>query len=118
MRGRAGFTLIEVLVTLTVLSIGALGVMKYVSETQDLAADITHIDTMSRLAVLQMNALEKDGLTSSLSRDGVFDDYPGYEWNAKSHLLKSGGWYRLALTITRTDTGRFVVLERVFREVL
>lgn len=114
----AGFTLIEVLVTLTVLSIGALGIMKFVSETQDLAADITHIDTMSRLATLQMHEIEKDGLSSSFSRDGTFQDYPGYEWSAKASLLKDGGWYRLALTVKRSDTGRSIVMERIFRELL
>jgi len=114
----AGFTLLEVLIALTIISVGGLAVMKYAAQTQNMTADITHLDTMSRLAVIQLNELEKDGFSSSLSREGAFDDFPGYVWIAKSSLLASGGWYRMALTVKRTDTGRSVILERVFRERL
>ena len=118
MKHNAGFTLIEALVTLTVLSIGALAIMKFTSQTQDMMAEIRHLDTMSRLASLEMQVLEKDGFSSSLSREGEFEDYPGYKWTAKSSLLRSGGWYRMVLVVTRSDTGNSVKVERVFRELL
>lgn len=118
MTRRAGFTLMEVLVTLTILSVGALAIMKHTSQTQDLMADISHLDTMSRLAGLQMQELEKDDFSSSLNRDGEFEDYPGYEWAAKSHLIREGGWYRMELVVKRKDTGRSVKMERIFRELL
>lgn len=113
-----GFTLIEVLVTLVVISVGALAVMKFANETQDLAAEITHLDTMSRLTVLQMSELEREGFSSATSKDGDFEDYPGYTWSAESSLLRTGGWYRMTLVVTRTDTGRTVKAERIFREQL
>jgi prepilin-type N-terminal cleavage/methylation domain-containing protein len=115
---KSAFTLIEVLVTMTVLSIGALAIMKYASQSQDMMADIVHIDTLSRLAGVELRELEKDGFSASLSREGSFDDYPGYSWAAKTHLLMSGGWYRLVLVVRRDDTGRTVTVERIFREVL
>ena len=118
MKRSAGFTLIEVLVTLTVLSISALAIMKHTSQTQDMMAEIRHIDTMSRLAGLKMQELEKDGFFSSLSKLGEFEDYPGYEWRASSHLLRDGGWYRLLLVVVRKDTGQTVKIERIFRELL
>ena len=118
MRGKVGFTLIEVLVTLTVLSIGALAIMQYSKQAQDTTAEITHLDTMSRLASLQMQKLEKEDFSSSFSREGEYEDYPGYSWEAQSHLLKSGGWYRMELTVRRKDSGRTVVVERIFREKL
>lgn len=118
MAEKGGFTLIEVLVTLAVLSVSALGIMKFVSESQGLSAEIQHLDVMSRIAVLQLEELREDGFSSSLSRDGEFEDYPGYAWRAESRLLLEGGWYRMSLTVTREDTGRSVVLERIFRETL
>lgn len=118
MKRRSGIILIEVLVTLTVLSIGALAIMKHTSQTQDMMAEIRHLDTMSRLAGLKMHDLEKDGFSSSLSRDGTFEEYPGYEWAASSHLVQDGGWYRLKLVVRRRDTERSVVVERIFRELL
>ncbi|BDQ38444.1 hypothetical protein SYK_28040 [Pseudodesulfovibrio nedwellii] len=118
MKREAGFTLIEVLITLIVLSVGALAIMKHTSQTQDLMAEIRHLDTISRLAGLKMQDLEKDGFSSSLSREGTFEDHPGYEWSASSHLLKDGGWYRLKLVVRRDDTDRSVKVERIFRELL
>lgn len=118
MGGKDGFTLVEVLVTLTVLSIAALGIMKFSTQSQDMSAEIDHIDGLSRLAVIQLYELEKDGFSASLSREGGFDEAPDYRWTAKSHLLTEGGWYRLTLTVTRKDTGRTLVVERIFRELL
>lgn len=118
MKHSFGFTLIEVLVTLTILSLGALAVMKYASQAQDMLADIGHLDTMSRLAGMEMREIEKEGFSPSMSREGDFDDHPGYSWSAKSHLLMSGGWYRMVLVVKRDDTGRTVKVERIFREVL
>ncbi|WP_243543977.1 type IV pilus modification PilV family protein [Pseudodesulfovibrio tunisiensis] len=113
-----GFTLIEVLVTLVVLSIGALSVMKFASQTQEVSAEISHTDAMSRLAGIRMLELEKDGFSSSFSRSGGFDDEPGYEWSAGSVGVNDDGWYRMVLEVRRRDTGRTVILERVFRELL
>jgi prepilin-type N-terminal cleavage/methylation domain-containing protein len=115
---RAGFTLIEVLVTMVVLSIGAMAVMKYATQTQEVSAEISHLDTMSRLAVVKLVDLEDEGLTSSFSRDGFFEDYPGYRWSAKSSAIMTGGWYRMEVVVVREDSGRSVTVERVFRELL
>ena len=104
--------------TLTVLSIGALAVVQYASETQDVAADITHVDTLSRLGVLKMLEIEQEGLSLSYSDDGEFEDYPGYKWEAQAKALRDGGWCRMVLTVTRTDTKRSVVIEKIFRELL
>lgn len=116
MKRETGFTLIEVLVTLTILSIGALAVMKHTSQTQDLMADIEHLDTMSRLAGMKMQELEKDGFSVSLARQGGFENVPGFFWSATTSLLRTGGWYRIELVVSRRDTDRSVTVERVFRE--
>ncbi|WP_147822605.1 type II secretion system protein [Salidesulfovibrio onnuriiensis] len=116
MSSNAGFTLIEVLVTLAILSIGALAVMKHVSQTQDMMADIGHTDTMARLAGMKLHELEEDGFSASLSRQGGFDGAPGFSWTAQSGLLESGGWYRMELVVRREDSGRSLVVERLFRE--
>lgn len=113
---KGGFTLIEVLVTLVVISVGAMAVMKFGTETQDLKAEITHLDTMSRLASIQMQKIENEGYTSSTALSGKFEDYPGYEWEANSFLLRDEGWYRLELVVRRLDTKRTVIVERIFRE--
>lgn len=118
MGAKGGFTLIEVLVTLVVISVGAMAVMKFGLETQDVKAEISHIDTMSRLVALQMQELESEGYSSSTSLSGTFQDYPGYEWEAQSKLLRDGGWYRLELVVRRLDTKRTVIMERIFREEL
>lgn len=118
MASRIGFTLIEVLVTLTILSVAALAIMKHTSQTQDLMAEISHLDTMSRLAGLKMLDLERDGFSSSLNRTGKFEDDPGYEWIAKARLMKDGGWYRVVLVVRREDSGQSVKVERIFRELL
>jgi len=117
MNSREGFTLIEVLVTLAILSIGALAVMKHVSQAQDMMADIGHLDTMARLAGMKIHELEEDGFSASLSRQGGFEAAPGVTWEARSSLLATGGWYRLELVVRRADSGRSVTVERLFREV-
>lgn len=118
MTGRGGFTLIEVLATLTVLSLAAMGIMRFASQAQDMSAEIDHIETMSRLASMEMFDLEKEGFSSSTDRSGEFEDEPGYDWTARSNLLREGGWYRMKLTVRRKDSGRTLVMERIFREQL
>jgi prepilin-type N-terminal cleavage/methylation domain-containing protein len=115
-RWRAGFTLLEVLVALLVISVGALAVMRFASQTGDMAAETSHLETMSRLASEQLRELARDGYSSSLSREGDFKDHSGYVWAARSRLVREGGWYVLGVTVTRRDTKRSVTVERLFRE--
>lgn len=118
MKKCAGFTLIEVLVTLVVLSIGAMSIMKFASQTQDMSAEIRHIDQMSRLAGIKILELEKDGFGSSFFRNGDFADAPEYDWKAESKSVNEDGWYRMIFIVHRKDTGRILTVERLFRELL
>ena len=118
MSRRSGFTLLEVLVTMVVLSIGALAVMKFTSQAQDTMAESRQLEYLCSLADRQVLELERDGFASSLSRSGEFPEDPGYVWSAKSSLLREGGWYRMELVVTNEESGRRVVVERIFRERL
>lgn len=112
---RSGFTLLEVLVTLAVLSIGALAVMQFTSQTQDTMAETRHLEMMCRLATTKMVELEREGFSSSVSRRGDFDDNPGYDWSAEAKQVKDG-WYCMELVITQNDNGRSLIVERLFKE--
>ncbi len=115
---RGGFTLLEVLVTLAVLSIGAVAVMRFATQTQDSMAEAVHVETLSRLAQIKLVEVLKDDLSSGTSGSGDFEDAPGYAWEVGTRQLRDGGWHVLVLTVFRKDTGRSVSVERIFREVL
>jgi len=117
-RKHAGFTLLEVLVALLVISVGALAVMRFAVQAGDMTAETAHLEGMSRLASEKLRELGREGYTSSLSREGKFDDPPGYAWAARSRLVREGGWYVMGVTVTRRDTKRSVTVERLFRERL
>lgn len=113
----SGFTLIEVLVALAVLSIGALAVMRHVSQVQDMLGDIGHMNTMTCLASMKLHELEAEGFSSSFSQQGGFPLEPGFSWAARSNVLATGGWYRLELVVRREDSGRTITIERFFQEM-
>lgn len=113
---KKGFTFIEILVTLVVLSLGALAVLRYVSETQDLLSQSKHIDTLSKLANQKIIEFEDEGFSSSTVREGYFDEPSGYKWTLKTKTLDEIGWYKAILTVKRLDNDRKIRIETIFQE--
>ena len=112
-----GFTLLEVLVAMSIMAIALVGVMKSVLLIQDALYDSTSQTLAARLADNQLARIKQDGIESMLQYSGRFENDPTYRWEMEKRDTGAKGLSMLRLSIFRTDTSRRVlVLEELFRE--
>ncbi len=100
-----GFTLMEVLVSVVILSIGIVGVLgglTAMSKSQIRAFEVEHVQRLAIRKIDELLATEAVGTTGTT---GDFTDYgePGYEW--KTDVQPSGieNLQTLTLTVTKTN---------------
>jgi general secretion pathway protein I len=73
MRGRRGFTLLEMLVATTIMGIAVAGLMSGIASTTRNAARLRDYDRVVQLARLRMNGLLADPRVANVSQEGRFD---------------------------------------------
>ncbi|OBQ46601.1 hypothetical protein SP90_11385 [Halodesulfovibrio spirochaetisodalis] len=113
-----GFTIIEVLVALVLLSIAVLMTIELTTQNQE-ALSMTHLqDTATLLAREKLFELEQDGLSASTGKSGDFGSAnPGFTWEAQAHSTNRLNSYRLELIVTwGKEKKRHVTLEKIFTE--
>ena len=115
--GQGGFTLMEVLVAMTIVAIVLVSVFRMQSGSADLAAAQRFHTTAAQLALKQMAAVE----SSNFEMDGESGDFspsfPGFHWRAGIEDLSfkgmdmlpendTGSMKKISLAVTEPVSGR------------
>lgn len=115
MNSSYGFTLLEVMVAVAILSMALVAALGSQSQSVSLATETKFTTTASFLAQSKMAELETKKSNDLYSESGDFgDEFPGYRWdidvsdpdldalgNASRHLKK------IELVVGRSDTDRY-----------
>ena len=113
--GGPGFTLLEVLVALSILSISLLGVLKAVILVQESFIESKTSCLAAALAGNKLARIKQAGLENVFYFSGEFERYPGYSWHIQEAALAEN-LVLLRLDIFRSDGSKRVFrLEELFR---
>lgn len=112
---KAGFTLLEVMVAMSILAMALVAVFHMQSQSISMAGEARFLTTASLLAQRKMAEIEADKSTDNKSQEGDFaPDYPAYGWTIQvtdtqiaklkkievsifHKVLTTGGNYQLVL---------------------
>jgi len=103
---RAGFSLIEVLVAMAILTISLTSVYRLQSMTYAMSADARFYTLAPQLAQERLAAIEREGLENASDGSGDFGQaYPGYDWSVSieevsSDLIKSENQHLIRIDVT------------------
>ena len=76
-----GFTLLEVMVAVAVLSFALVSILAVAGRNVSLSARAADLRTASALADDMASRIDARGLSSISSRSGKFEERPGFEWH-------------------------------------
>lgn len=76
-----GFTLLEVMVAVAVLSFALVSILAVAGRNVSLSARAADLRTASALADDMASRIDARGLSSLSSRSGKFEERPGFEWH-------------------------------------
>jgi general secretion pathway protein I len=110
-----GFTLIEVLVALAIVTIALISVYHLQAQTVRMSADARFYTLAPLLAQSKLAEIEQQGLKHAADGSGDFGTtYPGYTWTVQveevhSDLIKDDQHHltRIDLTVTKNDEMNF-----------
>ena len=77
----SGFTLIEVLVSLAILSIALVAVVKSMLIVQDHLLETKTENTQAMLCAQKMEEIRSQGVEEIVAWEGSFEEHPGYRWS-------------------------------------
>lgn len=89
-----GFTLIEVLVSLAILSIALVAVVKSALLVQDHLLKTNSENTQAMLCAQKMEQIRSQGLEDIVAWEGTFEEHPGYRWSLE---IQPGGTEELKM---------------------
>lgn len=76
-----GFTLLEVMVAVAVLSFALVSILAVAGRNVSLSARAADLRTASALADDMASRIDARGLSSTSARSGKFEERPGFEWH-------------------------------------
>lgn len=76
-----GFTLLEVMVAVAVLSFALVSILAVAGRNVSLSARAADLRTASALADDMASRIDARGLSSVSARSGKFEERPGFEWH-------------------------------------
>ena len=74
-------------------------------------------DTAQLLAREKLFELKEAGFSSSMNKEGTFEDYPAFFWKAEAHPVELAAMYRAEIKVSWNKNGDpYVSLETLFAE--
>ena len=106
---RRGFTLLEVLVAMVVLSIAFVWLIKSVNQSVDMAARSRFITTSTLLAQKRIADVisSNDPRTTGTANGDFGEDYQGYTYIEKIETTPLEGYYKYTLTLKWGEKNSF-----------
>jgi general secretion pathway protein I len=106
--GRKGFTLLEVLIAMVILSITFLWLLKAANQSIDMASRSKFVTTSTLLAQKRMAEVVGDETRLPGNDEGDFgEDFPGYRYTEEMEPTPLEGYYKYTLIIRRGEKGGF-----------
>jgi len=103
--GNAGSTLMEVMLTITIIAVGLNAILTGFSTCARLASQERRRTEARRLATSQLQALSQSGALARADAEGTFDN--GYTWRSRVFASEAESPFTLVtLTILRRDVNR------------
>ena len=101
MRGdNAGFTLLEVMIAMSILAIALVAVFQMQSQSISMSTESRFLTTASLLAQSKMADIEADAALSNVSQKGDFaPDHPDYGWSLNVSDTQIARLKRVELTV-------------------
>lgn len=100
-----GFTLLEVMVALAILSIALTSIYRLHGQTMDMSARARFYNQAPLLAQAKLSEIERQGTKNAADGSGDFGEaHPGYSWNVSveempSDLLKANEYHLVRIDI-------------------
>ena len=111
----AGFTLLEVLVALSIMSISLIAVMKSVLMVQDHLLASENRIVAATLGGDQLARIRQTGLENMLRFSGEFESHPAYRWEIEEIPAEQEELLLIRLDVYRADSSEPVLaLEELF----
>lgn len=108
MKSEKGFTLIEVLVGLTLISLLAVGYLSALTSSSTASIIIDRTDTARSLAQSQMEYIKKQPFASSYIQDAIPAEYTGYAVTINAAQAAERDSLIQTITITVTHNGQTI----------
>ena len=118
MRRAAGFTLIEVMVALFLVSVAVAAAAHFNMQNQDTLAMMRNRDTAVLLARATCFELMQDGVNAATDKEDDFEgEYEGFHWSASVQSVGLDEYYRLLVRVS-WDLPRAgsVTIEKLFMD--
>lgn len=100
-----GFTLLEVMVALAILSIALTSIYRLHGQTMDMSARARFYDQAPLLAQAKLSEIERQGIKNAADGSGDFSEaHPGYTWSVSveempSDLMKADEYHLVRIDI-------------------
>jgi general secretion pathway protein I len=105
-RGRLGFTLLEVMVAVALLSIALVAILKANVENLTALTESREMTTATLLAASKLAEVEAVGADRWTEFQGDFgEEYPDFTWEVENEPADLEGLRRVAVTVRRGETG-------------
>jgi len=104
---RLGFTLVEVLVAMAILSIALVAVFQLQSQSVSMSAEARFATSASLLAQSKMTEIETGGVNTGRKQEGDFGpDYPQYGWRLDISDTQLPQFKKIEVTVFNKNLAR------------
>ena len=87
--GKKGFTFLEIMVALAIISIALIAALRAQSQSIRTASEIAEKVKIINMARMKMTDIEMYGFPDTGEQEGEFEDYPGFRWKVEIKPVSS-----------------------------
>lgn len=102
---KRGFTLVEVLIAMAVLSITFMWLLKATHQSIDMASRAKFITTSTLLAQRHISDVQAETRLPGNDEGDFGEDFPGYRYTGQTEPTPLAGYHKYTLTITWGQKG-------------